>query len=67
MKYCIFSGDVNNNGFIDLTDVDTIYNDIDNFISGYVDSDVNGDKYTDLTDVMITFNNSSDFISVIKP
>lgn len=66
-KYCIFSGDVNNNGFIDLADVDTIYNDINNFISGYVDSDVNGDNYTDLTDVLITFNNSVDFISVIKP
>lgn len=66
-KYCIFSGDVNNDGFIDLTDVGLIYNDIDNFISGYLDSDVNGDNYTDLTDVLITFNNSVDFISVIKP
>jgi hypothetical protein len=66
-KYCIYSGDVNNDGFIDLTDILLIYVDSDSFVTGYADSDVNGNSITDLTDVMITYNNFSDFISVIKP
>ncbi|MBK8551934.1 MAG: aryl-sulfate sulfotransferase [Ignavibacteria bacterium] len=66
-KYCIYSGDINQDENIDLTDVITIANDAASFVTGYVNTDVNGDNISDLTDVLITFNNSSGFVSVIRP
>ncbi len=66
-KYCLFSGDVNQNGIIDLTDLVLIYNDVSIFVSGYVNSDVNGDRVTDLSDLLIAYNNSSNFVSLKRP
>ena len=63
--YGILSGDVNQDGEIDLTDVLTIYNDATIFITG--NSDLNGDGITDLTDIVISYNNALDFASVIRP
>lgn len=66
--WCFFSGDVNQDGYIDLTDVLQIQNDAGIFLAGtYVLTDLNGDFATDLTDLLITYNNSADFVSVIKP
>ncbi|MBK8550210.1 MAG: hypothetical protein IPL53_03795 [Ignavibacteria bacterium] len=61
-KFCLYSGDVTQNGFIDLTDV--ILCDIasSNFVTGYVNTDVNGNSAVDLTDVLITYNNSINFV-----
>jgi len=66
-RYCIYSGDVNLDGNIDLSDVVTIYNDVANFVTGYTTTDVNGDNQVDLSDVIIAYNNSVDFVSVINP
>ncbi|MBK8550303.1 MAG: hypothetical protein IPL53_04270 [Ignavibacteria bacterium] len=41
-KYCVYSGDVNNDGFIDLDDVLSIFNDANIFSSGYTVTDLNG-------------------------
>ncbi|MBK8550212.1 MAG: hypothetical protein IPL53_03805 [Ignavibacteria bacterium] len=62
IKFCLYSGDVTQNGFIDLTDV--ILCDIasSNFVTGYVSTDVNGNSAVDLTDVLITYNNSINFV-----
>lgn len=65
--YCIYSGDVNHDGNINLDDVIKIYNDAGIFKSGYIDSDLNGDNIPDLSDVLIAGNNSVQFISVKKP
>lgn len=65
--FATYSGDINNDSFIDLNDVLYIYNDAVNFETGYKISDVTGDNITDLSDVLIAFNNSSIFVSVIKP
>jgi hypothetical protein len=65
--YAVYSGDVNQDGFIDLTDVILVYNDASAFVTGYNSTDVNGDSISDLTDVIITYNNSIKFISVIRP
>lgn len=62
-----FSGDVNQDGFIDLTDVLNINNDANIFLSGYVVSDLTGNDLVDLTDVLMAYNNSVGFVSVIKP
>jgi len=66
-KYCIYSGDVNQNGNIDLSDLILISNDVAEFTSGYTITDVDGNNVTDLTDNLITYNNSSIFINVISP
>ena len=67
-EYCIYSGDVNQSGSIDLTDLLQVYNISDNFFqSVYGVTDTNGDGVTDLTDVLITYNNSINFILKIRP
>lgn len=67
-KYCIYSGDVNQDGFIDLVDVITIYNDATNFVAGnYLFTDLTGEGFVDLTDLTLCYNNSTNFIRVRRP
>ena len=66
-KYCIYSGDVNQDGFVNLSDVILVYNDGANFVTGYKATDVTGDNVSDLSDLIITFNNSSLFVSKVIP
>jgi len=66
-EFAIYSGDVNQDGTIDLTDVITINNDANIFSTGYLNSDVNGNNATDLSDVLIALNNANIFVSVIRP
>jgi len=67
VKFAIYSGDVNQDGFVELSDVVLVYNDAGNFVTGYVNTDVNGDNLVDLSDVVITYNNASAFVSKITP
>ncbi|HMS33809.1 MAG TPA: hypothetical protein PKC91_06960 [Ignavibacteria bacterium] len=66
-RFGLYSGETNNDGIIDLTDVIDINNDASVFQSGYNVSDVNGDNLTDLTDIIIAGNNSNNFVSRITP
>ena len=67
-KYCLYSGDVNQDGYITLFDVIPIYNDASNFVSGrFLATDLTGDSIVDLTDVTLCYNNSANFIRVRKP
>lgn len=61
--YCVYSGDVNQDGRIDVLDLLYIYNNSNEFINGSIPSDLTGDDVTDLKDLLITYNNSSKFIS----
>ncbi|MFZ1320414.1 MAG: hypothetical protein WAT71_02540 [Ignavibacteria bacterium] len=65
--YCIYSGDVNQNGIIDIADLTLVDNGIGNFVSGYSVLDLNGDNFVDLTDAQLTDNNVYNFVTVIKP
>jgi len=65
--YAVYSGDVNQDRFIDLTDVITISNDAGIFLTGYVVTDLNGNNIVDLADVVMVYNNSVNFVSVIRP
>jgi len=67
VTYAFYSGDINQDGIIDVADLVSINNDANNFIIGYVNTDVNGDEIVDVSDVVITFNKSNNFISVITP
>ena len=66
-RYGLYSGETNNDGIIDLTDVIKINNDASVFLSGYNISDLNGDNLTDLTDIIIAGNNSNSFVSRMRP
>ena len=63
----IYSGDVNQDGAVDITDVIAIFNDANSLTSGYVKTDVNGDRMTDVTDIIITFNNAKNIVMKITP
>ncbi|MDQ3022514.1 MAG: hypothetical protein M3R36_18395 [Bacteroidota bacterium] len=66
-KYCIYNGDVNQDGAIDISDLGLIDNDVYNFNSGYVTADVNGDSFVDISDLEIADNNAINFISLQRP
>lgn len=66
-KWTNYSGDVNQNGFVDLADVITVNNQASNFTTGYVSTDVNGNRIVDLEDVLFAYNNSANFVSIKKP
>ncbi len=66
-NYSIYTGDVSQNGNVDLTDLIEVFNDATNFVTGYVVTDLNCDNQTNLTDVLFAYNNSSIFVEVKKP
>lgn len=66
-KWCIYGGDVNQDGYVDFTDLTLIDNDAYVFSSGYLITDLNGDEYVDFTDLTICDNNAYNFIGSIKP
>lgn len=66
-KYCLYSGDCNQDGVIDVLDFAIIDNDAYRFFTGrFLPSDLNGDNQTDALDMTIADNNRL-FISVIRP
>lgn len=67
IRFASYSGDVNQDGYINLTDVLKVYNDGSSFVTGYSNSDVTGNNIVDLTDLIMTYNNSVNFVSVIRP
>lgn len=46
----IYSGDINQDGVVDVTDAILVFNDALNSVSGYVKTDVNGDNIIDVSD-----------------
>lgn len=63
----LYTGDVNQDGIVDLTDLVAIYNDGSNFVTGYVLTDLNCNSIVDLTDLLFAYNNSSIFVSIKRP
>jgi endonuclease/exonuclease/phosphatase family metal-dependent hydrolase len=66
-KWCIYSGDVNQDRYVNLTDITLIGNDAFNYPTGYRLADLNGDGYVDLNDLTICDNNSYKSVSTKKP
>jgi hypothetical protein len=66
-KWCIFSGDVNHDYFLDGTDVSDCFNDASIGQSGYLVTDLTGDDFVDGTDVSVVFNNSILGIGTLYP
>ncbi|MEO6695104.1 MAG: hypothetical protein ABIY50_12880, partial [Ignavibacteria bacterium] len=66
-KYCIYSGDVNQDDIVDGSDLSVIDNGAFNLVSGYTSSDLNGDNFVDGTDLSIGDNNAYNIVLSIKP
>ena len=67
VRFAIYSGDVNQDGTVDASDVSLIDNNAQNFTSGYVVTDLTGDNFVDATDFAIADNNAASFVSVVQP
>ena len=67
VRFAIYIGDENQDGFVNLTDLVNVSNDASSFTNGYVPTDMNGDNSTDLNDLVITSNNASAFVSKVTP
>ena len=65
--FAFYSGDVNQDGTIDASDLALIDNDASNFVGGYVVTDLTGDDFVDGTDFAIADNNAANFVSAIIP
>jgi endonuclease G len=66
-KYCIYSGDVNQDGLVDSRDVGIVDNDNTNYITGYTNTDINGDYTVDSRDLGIVDNNNAGYVSKNVP
>jgi len=67
IAFAIYSGDVNQDGTADATDLSMIDNDAYNFITGYVNTDLTGNNVTDASDAAIADNNAFNFVSLVIP
>ncbi|MBK8552064.1 MAG: hypothetical protein IPL53_13780 [Ignavibacteria bacterium] len=65
--WSFYSGDVNQDDVVDLTDIVSVFNDAGNFVSGYVNTDLTGNMFVDLSDITIAYNNSSNFVHRVSP
>jgi hypothetical protein len=66
-KWCLYSGDVNQDEFVDFSDLGLVDNDSYNYMSGYLVTDINGDGFIDFTDLGMVDNNSYNYIGTAKP
>ncbi|HRI85598.1 MAG TPA: choice-of-anchor J domain-containing protein [Ignavibacteria bacterium] len=66
-NYYIYSGDVDQDGLIDLRDITLISNDAQNFLTGYKKSDLNNDGIIDIADLIFCDNNAENFITYKSP
>lgn len=66
-KYCIYSGEVNQDGIVDLKDQIETYTHSNIFNSGYIHTDLTGDNITDLNDIIIARNNAESFTQAQFP
>ncbi|MBK8381374.1 MAG: hypothetical protein IPL16_05660 [Ignavibacteria bacterium] len=67
VRYAIYSGDINQDGTVDASDVSDADNDSYNSVSGYVRTDVTGDDFVDAGDVSIVDNNAYNSVSAVTP
>lgn len=66
-KYAFYSGDVNQDGGIDATDLGQTFNDANSFEFGYIPTDATGDGGPDASDLALIYNNSQLFLFYARP
>ena len=66
-KWCIYGGDVNQDGFVEAADVNLVFTDNVNGAAGYISTDLNGDMLTEIEDLNIVFVNNILGVQTIRP
>lgn len=66
-KYCLYSGDVNQDGFIEAVDLAQIENKSQLFSTGYIVTDITGDRMVESEDYSLAENNGQLLLFVAKP
>jgi subtilisin family serine protease len=66
-KWCFYNGDINHDGAVDGTDLGSVDNDNNTFVTGYTNTDLNGDGAVDGSDLGIVDNNNNAFIARVVP
>ena len=66
-KYCIVSGELDGDGYIDASDMSILENDFSNNLSGYINSDLNGDLILDASDLSIVANSTEQGFAAMSP
>ncbi|HMS66450.1 MAG TPA: hypothetical protein PKD83_14495, partial [Ignavibacteria bacterium] len=66
-KYCIYSGDVIQDGFIEASDLSMVENDAYEAVNYYVNTDLNGDYFVDGSDISILETNIFNSVMLITP
>jgi uncharacterized protein (TIGR02145 family) len=66
-KYCIYSGDITQDGQVSFSDLIAIDNDGNNYVTGYTNTDLTGDNQVTFSDLIIVDNNNSHYISKSTP
>ncbi|MEZ4691432.1 MAG: M23 family metallopeptidase [Ignavibacteria bacterium] len=67
-EYCIYSGDVDQDGSVSSSDILSIFNNnLGGFHSIYEVTDITGDGLTDLDDILLAYNNSNAFVTKKRP
>ena len=66
-KFCIFAGDLNQDGTVDGFDLTLLSNKAVLFNTGYIPEDLNGDGIVDALDIIMLDNNAANFVAVKKP
>jgi hypothetical protein len=66
-KWCIYGGDVNQDGFVETADVNLVFTDNVNGTIGYVTTDLNGDMFTEIEDLNIVFTNNVLGVQTVRP
>jgi hypothetical protein len=57
-EWCIYGGDVNQDGFVETSDLNMVFNNNVFGTTGYTNTDLNGDMFTELEDLNIVFINN---------
>lgn len=66
-QYCFYSGDVNQDGTVNLADVSAVYNASTVYTFGYYPTDLTGNNFINLADITIVYNNATTFVSKETP
>lgn len=68
LRWCLYSGDVDQDDQIDGNDTQITDNDAASFVLGqYLNTDLNGDNFVDGADMVIVDNNAANFVSAVTP
>ena len=67
IRFANFSGDINQDGIIDASDISIVDNDAGIALTGYVNSDVTGDNFVDAGDISIVDNNALIGVMSVTP